>query len=54
MFQPLSSGHHQVTIELNMRKLHTVIHKISLIISKCNEISLSLFYAIISIISIKL
>jgi hypothetical protein len=27
MFRPLRLGHHQVTIEWNMEKLHTVIHK---------------------------
>ena len=29
MFRPLSPGHHKVTRNWNLRKLHTVIHKIS-------------------------
>jgi len=37
-----------------LRKLDTVIHKMSLIGLKCNEISLSLFYTIMSTTSIKL
>jgi len=45
MFRPLSLGHHQVTIEWNMGKLHTLIHKNELWISGC---SFTIFHSIVT------
>jgi hypothetical protein len=44
MFRSLSPGHHQVTRNWNLRMLHAIIHNVSYISLKFNEILYNSFY----------